>query len=324
MVTRFLALTVLLALPAPAPAPAGSEQWVEASTPRLRVVSNAGKRKARDLVRSFALFQWALSRLQPGLELDAEEPITVIAFDDEASFAPYKLLREEETRKDASLVVGQFFGHPQGFYILLNAFPPGRESSLPTVYHEYVHYFVAENLGRVPLWFNEGLAVYYSSFEIRGSRLELGLPPEDFLTWARSRSFWPFERLFAEDGSSPEFRDPEGRTIFYAQSWALVHYLLTGDEERSRRAGAFLSGLHRGEEPALAWERAFGAPLPGLEKTLRGYVNQPTFPFKVLPITRDMEPPRPEVRELSPEVARAVLDRFLELSGRAPAAKGSP
>ena len=310
------ALLLLASFGGPSLAREAGDRWVEASTPRFHVVSNAGQRKVRELVRSFTLFQWALSQLQPGLDLEAEEPITVIAFDDEASFAPYKLRREEETAKDARSVVGQFFGHPEGVYILLNAFPPGRQSSLPTVYHEYVHFFVARNLGRVPLWFNEGLAVYYSSFEIRGRRLELGLPPEDFLVWARNRSFWPFERLFAEDGTSPEFLDPEGRTVFYAQSWALVHYLLTGDEERSRRAGAFLSALHRGETPASAWEAAFGEPLAGLERTLRGYVNQPTFPFKVLPVTREMEPPRPEVRELSAEEARAVLDRFLELSGR--------
>ncbi|MFW6206718.1 MAG: DUF1570 domain-containing protein, partial [Gemmatimonadota bacterium] len=269
-----------------------------------------------DLARSFTLFQWALSQLQPGLDLESEDRITVLAFDDEASFAPYKLRREEETVKDTKSVIGQFFGHPEAPYILLNAFPPGRQSSLPTVYHEYVHFFVNENLGRVPLWFNEGLAVYYSSFEIRRSRLELGLPPEDFLTWSRQRSFWPFERLFAEDGTSSDFLDPESRTTFYAQSWALVHYLLTGDQERSRRAGVFLSALDRGTPPTQAWQAAFGEPLDGLEKTLRGYVNQPSFPYKTLPITRDNQPERPEVRKLPAEEAREALEHFLELSGR--------
>lgn len=312
-----LALAVLFVLGLAVPARAAEgERWVEVTTPRFQVVTNAGARKARELARSFTLFQWALSRLQPGLDLEGEEPIMVLAFDDEESYAPYKLRREEEKATATKLVIGQFFGHPERTYILLNAFPPGRQSSLPTVYHEYVHFFVAENLGRAPLWFNEGLAVYYSSFEIRRDRLELGLPPEDFLTWARYRSFWPFERLFAEEGGSPEFLDPEGRTTFYAQSWALVHYLLTGDEERSRRAGAFLSALHRGQPAAEAWAAAFGQPLTAIEKTLRGYVNQPTFPFKVLPITRDLEPPRPEIRDLSPEEAQGVFDRFLELSGR--------
>jgi hypothetical protein len=295
---------------------AAGDRWLEVSTPQFRVVTNAGARKARELARSFTLFQWALSRLQPDLDLEGEDPITVLAFDDEESFAPYKLRREEEKATATKSVIGQFFGHPEGTYILVNAFPPGRQSSLPTVYHEYVHFFVAKNLGRVPLWFNEGLAVYYSSFEIRRDRLELGLPPEDFLTWARHRTFWPFDRLFAEDGSSPKFLDPEGRTTFYAQSWALVHFLLTGDEERSRRAGAFLSALNRGQPAPEAWAAAFGEPLTGLEKSLRGYVNQPTFPYKVLPITRDLEPASPEIRELSAEEAQGVLDRFLELSGQ--------
>lgn len=309
-----LALLLVAGAPRPAAArPTEGERWNEAATTRFRVVTNTSERKARELARSFELFQWALSRLQPGLDLGGENSILVIAFDDEESFAPYKLRREEESRQDARHVIGQFFASPAGVYILLNAFPPGRQSSLPTVYHEYVHFFVAQNLGRVPLWFNEGLAVYYSSFEIRRDRLELGLPPADFLDLARTRSFWPFERLFAEDGTSPEFLDPEGRTVFYAQSWALVHYLLTGDEERARRAGAFLSALQRDEPAAEAWTAAFGEPLAGLEKTVRGYVNQPTFPYKALPITRDLEPPRPDVQPLPGEEAEAILARLLEV-----------
>ena len=313
-VAAVAAVALLASAPAPAAArPSADERWSEAATHRFRVVTNTSERKARELARSFELFQWALARLQPGLDLGGEDSILVIAFDDEESFAPYKLRREEESRSDARNVIGQFFASPAGVYILLNAFPPGRQSSLPTVYHEYVHFFVAQNLGRVPLWFNEGLAVYYSSFEIRRDRLELGLPPEDFLELARTRSFWPFEKLFAEDGSSAEFLDPEGRTVFYAQSWALVHYLLTGDEERARRASAFLSAVHRGESAAEAWTAAFGEPLDGLEKTLRGYVNQPSFPFKVLPITRDLEPPRPDVQPLPGEEADAILARLLEV-----------
>ena len=97
------------------------------------------------------------------------------------------------------------------------------------VYHEFVHLLVNNSVRSMPLWFNEGLAEYYATFEVQrvGRIARPRNVQEDHVLLLRDR-FLPLESIVAVDHDSPLYNESDKTSIFYAESWALVHYLLMG------------------------------------------------------------------------------------------------
>jgi tetratricopeptide (TPR) repeat protein len=73
------------------------------------------------------------------------------------------------------------------------------------------------------------------------------------------------------------YNEGDRRGIFYAESWALVHYLLLGNPARKGQLATFLE-LHAAGKPAAeAVRTAFGVEPGVLERELRSYVNQSLY-----------------------------------------------
>src|SRR4029079_3511235 len=95
----------------------------------------------------------------------------------------------------------------------------------------------------------------------------------------RENSLIPLPRLFALDTQSKEYNEGHERGIFYSESWALVHYLLLGNENRREQALRYFDGLTRGEDGPEAFRRAFNTDEATLEKELREYVRRRRFKY---------------------------------------------
>jgi tetratricopeptide (TPR) repeat protein len=214
----------------------------------------------------------ALSSWLEGEEVHSPVPTTVYIFADDRSFLPYK----QGVRGDAQGVAGYFVSHPLGNYVALDGSPHADPSRI--LYHEYLHYFIANNLPGVPLWFNEGLAEFYSTFEARGDRVELGRPLEHHLRWLSRYPELSLGELFAVGVESDEYNETSRRGGFYAQSWALVHYLMVGNGERSEQLIRFLEQVVAGVEVEDAFQRAFDTDYRTLERELEAYLSKPSLP----------------------------------------------
>jgi len=96
----------------------------------------------------------------------------------------------------------------------------------------------------------------------------------------RTRAPLPIEQVLGVEHDSPLYNEADRRTAFYAQSWALVHYLLGkgNSDERRARAGNFLDRLQQGQALEPAFSGAFGMPFEAMEKELRDYVARGQFP----------------------------------------------
>jgi hypothetical protein len=96
------------------------------------------------------------------------------------------------------------------------------------VFHEYSHLLVGTAVRSIPIWLNEGLAEYYSTFSLKsgGKGANIGLAIPRHVQLLRQR-FIPLSQLLAVDQSSELYNEGERRSIFYAESWALTHYLMT-------------------------------------------------------------------------------------------------
>ncbi len=183
------------------------------------------------------------------------------------------------------------------------------------IYHEYFHLLASLNKKKVPTWMNEGLAEFWERTRIRGKTVEMFLPIGREI-FDRSRML-PIEELIGMK-ENPHDTDPDKVSIFYAQSWALIHYLLRGDdEERTRPALArYLHLVQDDVNSVEAARRAFG-DLDELQEKLEDYISSGKMrrglridaPAKIDEATYP-------ARKLTPAESAAVRGSFLVASNR--------
>lgn len=130
----------------------------------------------------------------------------------------------------------------------------------------------------IPPWFNEGLAEYYHTFKIEGNReVSLGLPLPSHLQLLQQYKMTSLADLFAVSSYGLlQMKDKE-RSVFYAQSWALVHYLIQGG--KGKGLGKFLDALGKGVEREKAFADAFQMNYEQMEKELRKYISRASYNY---------------------------------------------
>ena len=132
----------------------------------------------------------------------------------------------------------------------------------------------------MPPWFSEGLAECYSTFQADKKRAQIGKPVMRHLETLRGHSLIPLSELLAVTHGSDDYHG-ERSGIFYAESWALVHYLLWGNPERRPQLVEFLDQVGQGESADAAFSKGFGMTPEELENELRYYIEQGRFHYTV-------------------------------------------
>jgi tetratricopeptide (TPR) repeat protein len=273
-----LAVTLgVLAVPARAlPSPKGS--WIEVHTASFTLFSEAGERKTREIGEDLERLRDALSQLSPGLTLSSPIPTYIFVFRDAPSFQAYQRTYNGKPLDSG----GYFLGRQLANYVAINGDQHGEERVV--IYHEYLHYLMHNNFASFPLWLNEGLAEYYSTFQVAKDEARIGQPITEHVFWLRQHTFIPLATLFAVNERSPEYNESSRRGGFYAESWALVHYLISGSPERRQQAAEYLRLLQAGTPPGQVFARAFGADPTALERELQVYTRKKLFDYTRLPI----------------------------------------
>lgn len=299
----------LVATPA-APQPSHLDEWSIASTDHFDLYSDADPARAAEIASSLELFRAVFSLLAPELDLDFPAPTYFFAFKDAEAYAPYKAVADAGGVK----ILGQFLSHRDVNYVTLNA-DPSHLGSFSVVFHEYVHYFVKSNFPGVPRWFNEGLAEYYSTFAVEGSRAVVGRPVERHLRWLARNAELRLEEVLGQADSSAGFNEAQKAGRFYAVSWILVHYLLSGGEERGDQLASFLSDTEAAGEPRDAFESAFDLRLADLEDELRSYLLTPSLPAAAVAL-ESLPAAEVAVRQAPPADVLSDLGELLARMGR--------
>ncbi|MEJ2188841.1 MAG: tetratricopeptide repeat protein, partial [Acidobacteriota bacterium] len=204
--------------------------------------------------------------------LQAPVPTSIYVFRNDRSFTPYKNLYKGEP----AAVSGYFVARRYGNFIAIDG---SASDGSAIVFHEYVHSVVATNDWRLPLWFEEGLAEFYQSFQVVGDTVYLGLPIPQHLAYLNGSTPIPLTELLTVTRESPLYNEEQRKGAFYAQSWALVHYLLLGDPTRRQELGRYLEMLHEGNPEFVAFDQAFGIDRETLEGELRMYLKRDRLPY---------------------------------------------
>lgn len=276
LIVMVLAVLVTLAAEAPAQALPQKEPWIELRTANFTLFSDAPEKTVRRVGEDLERLRDALSQLVPGLALNSPSPTYIFVFKDQESFKPY----QRTFQSQALLSGGYFLARPLANYVAVFVFANYHDQHRGerlVIYHEYIHNVMRNNYASLPLWFHEGLAEYYSTFEVGKDEARIGLPIPEHVQWLRKNPLVPLADLFAVDEKARDYNEATRRGGFYAQSWALVHYLISGSPERRVQAIESLRLAQQGLPPDQIFKRAFGTDLAALERELGKYVKSYLF-----------------------------------------------
>lgn len=285
LVTLLLASALSAAQPQ---LPGPNEKWVTLRADEFEFISNASPAKTLDIARDLLRMRAAIGQVT-SLKVRSASPTTVFIFAGERTFGPF---RDAVLHRKTENVVGVFAKADIGNFILMRS---DTDSVDQTVYHELTHHFVENTTSGLPLWFSEGIAEYYSTFGTAGTAVNIGRPVAGHVLWLRGQTLIPLPELFATKSDSPTYNEGERQGVFYAESWALFHYLMA-DNNRRVQLGRFLALLNSGKSVDAAFEAAFAIKYGQLEKELRRYVTGSSFTYMKYKLAdlSIQEPPKPE------------------------------
>lgn len=298
-----------------------ADAWVQVRSRNFFLIGDAAEKDIRQTAARLEHFRETIRVLFPQIKLDGGVRTNVVVFKNAASYAPYKPKRPDGTVDNA--VAGYFQAGEDVNYITLAA--GDASAAYGTIFHEYVHFLIDANVGRsdLPPWLGEGIAEYLETLQVMpDGRVILGTPPAGHLKILRAGEMIPLGDLFATDNAALHRGGDDSRTLFYAQAWALTHYLLHASKPGGLRFEELLSEVKGAENPAAAHTRFFGADNTALGKALRGHIAQPAWPTRVIAIEQRLAADTgASAAPLSEAQADAHLGDLLFHTGRLPEAE---
>ncbi len=273
---------VLAARPATA---TDQPQWLRISSDHFIVYTDAGEKKGHDVAARFEQMRAMYGTLMGQHKLRMSEPLEIIAFKSDKDFAQVAPLKGgQPTGAPAFWVPGD-----DRIFVVLNLFEP---DSWRAVEHQLAHYFLTYNYPPTQPWFDEGFAEYFSSVDFTPKNTVVGADPTlsplyqtDVLgdqtqvsglkshTEILSAPVWlTLPDLFGMRNRVVNGQEGTHQTLFYAESWMLVHYMI--NQHKLEQTGAYFDLVENQKVPVeQAVQQAFGMSVAQLDKAVKDYFH---------------------------------------------------
>jgi tetratricopeptide (TPR) repeat protein len=253
---------------------AGEPAWIEVRSSNFTVISDDSAEQARCMAKRLEQFRSVFQSAFPRLRTDMGYPLIVFATRNKKSLKA--LISNDRMEKEGEIPAGMFMAGPERKFIVLRMDIP-RNQGYHVVYHEYVHTLMNLNFHNLPLWLSEGLAELFAFTTVSDGDSKLGQASPEFLQVLKASSLIPLNTLMSVTQDSPFYLQREKVNVFYAESWALVHYLMFGENQiHLPQLNEFLNGIENGASDLEAAESAFG-DLETLQENLEKYIRMDSF-----------------------------------------------
>ena len=240
------------------------QRWQRLETEHFQILSQLSARRTAEVAGELEIWRQAVGRMLGGSgELPAASvPNRVFLFDDHEDFSHFS---PQES-------VGFHLPTPRANYMAMSL---GEDMAWQQGLHHYVHFLIRNFVDlRLPRWYEEGLAGYYSRSEVDDGELRLpGYSPTTNERMAELSGELAMERLLYQDAA---LASPRLIQIANLKSEALLAYLRHGHEEgfadRREPLRDYLGHLLDGRNPRFAFDQSFRMRPEQLEEELRAYL----------------------------------------------------
>ena len=270
------------------PARAAEPPWLEVHSVHFTVITDAGEKKGLEVALRFEQMRTVFATLLGKTHLNQPHPLTILALKSDKSYYQVAPLRNGQPID----VPGFFLPGDDQDFIVLNLFEvePWR-----AVAHDFAHMFLNYNYPPAQGWFDEGLAEYFSSIRVDTKQVEIGGDPElrptvtqdllanqrearppKSLTELLGAQVWlALPDLFTMKHDTSTYNEGTHHTLYYAESWMFIHYLL--HEQKLPEAGAYFDQVLNQHVPVEdAIQKAYGMSSAQLEQAVKDYFHSQT------------------------------------------------
>ena len=230
---------------------AADRPWRMVVTPQYRLLSQLRDAETDDWMRNFDQFILSTSDVLQ-LKLKTLPPLTVVIFDRDKDYTPYKLLRPNG---QTASVVGQFVRRPTWSMIGM-AHEKDNAELRTTLQHEATHWLMSADQARQPAWFAEGIAEMLSTFERHVNKVNWATPIGSHLALLHDSGTMPLAQFLTVPGAI--FDRDDHTDLFYAQSWAFTHFLLLSGNPSHRELLSKFLNTFRTESGEATVNAVFG------------------------------------------------------------------
>jgi len=310
---RLLVVIVVMTIAASVvPAAAADRPLTVIHSQNLTVVGQPSAKTLRGIALQLEQFRAVVGGLISNAQRPLPVPTTVYVFATHKDLEPFIPLYNG---KPASLG-GYFFHDDYANTIALQL--EGFDEGAQIVFHEYTHLLVHNAARSLPLWLDEGLAEYYSTYRLENDahRANIGLAIARHVLLLRER-FVPLAYLIRVDHASPLYNERDRQSIFYAEAWALTHYLMTAAPNGAQSINAYATAVAKGSAPDAAFLQAFGKTPEAFEKDLHVYVRGLTFLSRIFTLNERLQVNAPDAgQSLTIADSTALLGDLQRRAGR--------
>jgi tetratricopeptide (TPR) repeat protein len=249
-------------------AASAADKWTNIRSANFNVVGNATELQIRAVAAELEQFRDAFTQVIGINSKTSTVGTTVVVFKNEESFRAVNGSNKGKTPNSS----GYFQPSEDTNYIAVQVGAP-----LPrTVYHQYAHEMMRDLPNAVPLWFTEGIAEFFSNFEIltKEKQFAIGKVIQEHVDVLRKGPYMPLDDLFSVDRSSPQYNEREMTGIYHAESWALVNYLMVGSNAtRQGQVGDFLKLIISGKPAGESFQSAFKTDTKSMLDEVERYIK---------------------------------------------------
>ena len=260
--------------------------WIRVSSSHFSVLTDGGDNKGREIAVRLEQMRTVFAQLLMKTRVNMPEPLDVIAFKTDKEYAQNAPIRD-----------GQLISLPAFFlagedrnYIVLNL---SEEDPWRGVTHEFAHLLLNHNYPPTQDWFDEGFAEYFSSLKLDNKQAQIGSDPEITVPRKQDVQAHPAEvrnppkslsELLSTQGwiaisdlftaRHQTSNQPEGsyHTMFYAQSWIAMHYLL--NKNKLSETGTYFDLVENQRLPMeQAIQQAYGMTSAQFGQALKDYFH---------------------------------------------------
>jgi len=284
--------------------------WLEIRSAHFRVLTDGSERDGRHVAKEFEQMHNVFEYNMRGFRLDNGAPLTIFVAKDQDSAAALDPAFQDREGINTLVCLYNEGWEKQFAVVRLSraeaGFVNGRQNSFNVIYHEYVHSILHMNTRWLPVWMDEGLAEFFGSTLFEGERVEVGFPSVRLRELQR-QSLIPVDVMLKVDQRSPYYHDQNLAPMFYAESWAMVHYMEFGDGmQNGKKLGEFYSLLDEGMPQEKAFAQVFGEQKKFYDG-LRFYLSAPTLRNSVIKDLPRVDDSQFVTRELSPAETSAEI-----------------
>ena len=266
--------------------------WIRVNSSHFSVLTDAGEKRGHDVIVRFEQMRGVFSQLLVRSKVNMSLPIDIIALKSDKQYNQLAPIRQGQPI-DAP---GFFIGGDDRIFIVLDLF---EDESWRAIAHPFAHYLLNYNYPPTPAWFDEGFAEYFSSMRPDSKQVQIGADPELNLAWKGDlignqievrnvpKSLTEFlntpvwlsmSDLFDLRHTVSNYQEGTHHTLFYAQSWMSMHFLL--NTNRLPQTGVLFDLVLNQKVPVNdAIQKAYGMSSAEFDKAVKDYFHaqQPLF-----------------------------------------------